>query len=256
MLLWVLLIMGILSVLFTFPGLALGVGAGDPNAPAPLTLQPFSEQECQKIADRVRFLRVPCSENLFTWQKRNPIMWTLGTASYLDAVKSEQFYDQKASRTNALLIEHFDWVYQRLLQMLRDHWAPRQVDYLKSLPGFHIFRCDSVLMCWPLASVHLDQQEQLLSWDGIPDETISFTVPIELPISGGGLWMWDDDVSHPIQLLGKKKTFLPYEPGRMVLHTGKQFHLIAPVAKTAPNTFRISLQGHAVRIKDHWWVYW
>ena len=255
MLFLVLILAVILLILVTFPGLALGVTAGDPGALTPLTLQPFSEQECQEIADRVRFLRVPCSER-FAWEKRNPIMWTLGTASYLDATNSEQIYDQKASRTNALLIDHFNWVYQRLLQTLRDHWAPRQVDYLKSLPGFHIFRCDSALMCWPLASVHQDQQEQLLSWDDVPDETMSFTVPIELPVSGGGLWMWDDDVSHPIQLLGKKKTFIPYEPGRMVLHNGKRFHQIAPAAKTEPNALRITLQGHAVRIGDRWWVYW
>lgn len=251
----VVVVLVIVLVLFTFPGLVLGITAGDPSTPAPLSLRPFSGLECRRIADRVRALQH--GKNVFAWEYRNPVMWTLGTASYLDAAGSEQAYDLKASRSNASLIMHFDWVYERLLGTLRNLWEPRKVDYLKSLPGFHIFRCDSELMRWPLASVHQDHQEQLLAWDGRAEETLSFTVPIEVPKSGAGLWMWEDQESaHPVQLAGKKKTFIPYEPGRMVLHHGKNFHLIAPMAEIESNAFRITLQGHAVRIKDHWWVYW
>ena len=245
-----------------FPGILLGIRAGH-GAPPPD--RPFTVSECAEIAERVHALQYGDEKGVFGWERRNPLMWTSGTASYLDSANgSEKHYNEKGAQTNAFLIEHFDFMYQRLLETLRKRWAPLPVDYCKSLPGFHIFRADSELMTWPLASVHVDQQEKSVTWENPVLETVSFTVAIEVPKAGSGLWIWETrekDIWHQLQLLGKERVYLRYEPGTMAIHDGKRFHMIAPIAYAEKGALRITLQGHAVRCRDpsdeeRWWVYW
>ena len=49
---------------------------------------------------------------------------------------------------------------------------------------------------------------------------------------------------------------LTYIPGRMVVHDGLTLHAIGRAAVSAPKGLRITLQGHAVRVRQGWMLYW
>jgi hypothetical protein len=94
--------------------------------------------------------------------------------------------------------------------------------------------------------------------------TLSFTLCLELPESGGGLYTFDSS-SNPIlttfiprsciHSFAKKEKIL-YKVGYMVTHNGQTYHMIAPSQKS--NKKRITLQGHGVydKNKDTWYLYW
>jgi hypothetical protein len=138
-----------------------------------------------------------------------------------------------------------------------------------ALPGFHIFDCNK-LFSMPVASVHKDLQWQRVKFAPHEDidtkHTMSFTLALELPPGGGGLYTFEGVpelgilsylVPHPLTNSLARKTKIEYKVGWMVTHNGHTFHMIAP-CKQADNAFRITLQGHGVyeRTQNTWWLYW
>ena len=56
---------------------------------------------------------------------------------------------------------------------------------------------------------------------------------------------------------GFTRTLHPYEPGKLVLHSGHSIHQIAPSHYAERSDARITLQCHAIRAADGVWkVYW
>jgi hypothetical protein len=51
-------------------------------------------------------------------------------------------------------------------------------------------------------------------------------------------------------------TYRPYEPGKMVTHSGHYLHQIAPLAEVHPGDERITLQAHSARTEHGWILYW
>jgi hypothetical protein len=203
------------------------------------------------------------------WQRRNAAMMTLGTASYLDGSNSEA-YVKMSEKSNPLMREHFGELLEDVRLYFQERCPGSTVKYKENaaLPGFHVFDCNK-LFSMPVASVHKDLQWMRLTFDKKAQinskYTMSFTLSLELPPGGGGLYTFDSPdlgmLSYlvPRSLLHSmaKKTRIDYKVGYMVVHNGMTFHMIAP-CKPSPDSYRLTLQGHGVyeKTQNTWWLYW
>ena len=208
------------------------------------------------------------------WIQRQPHIpfYTLAAASYIDAVGSgsKEAYCRKAEAYNPILQDRFGWLHNLVSEALAKHLeAPVQNDSRYALPGFHIFLSHEYFRRSSTASVHFDLQYQLLEW-GTAEEVdftkpLSFTLAISLPPNGAGLYLWDITRQEALGIsqaemdrliMDRKKTFVPYKPGSLVLHSGHSIHQIAPMFDQDPDTERVTLQGHAIFCRGEWRVYW
>ena len=225
-------------------------------------MEPFmTQQECYNIAAVVYALK----DN---WEQRNVAMYTLGTASYLDgATKTD--YIEKSMKSNPLIAQHFQPLLEKVLTYFRAKTTSRVVYRDNAaLPGFHVFDCNKIFSL-PVASVHRDLQWNRLTYDKHESidmaNMLSFTLAIELPPGGGGLYTFDMNVPPLLTLLIPRgimssmapKTKIEYKEGYMVTHNGLTDHMIAPCKQSAERK-RITLQGHGVYEKnaDTWYIYW
>jgi len=236
------------------------------------SIQALTEEKC------VELYSVVCRLKEFWIPRGQPptFFFTLGTASYLDITSSTRTnaaYYEKSQQYNQILMRHFGWLYECISTVLAHHLgATTSYKENCALPGFHIF-LPPAICTKPTASIHFDLQYQSLNWQDSdnPDFTrlISFTLPISLPKSGGGLNIWDVAYeeflkahqrglgvrAEEIQRL-KTKMFCPYTIGNLVLHSGLWLHQIAPVAGVLATDRRITLQGHGVWCGNQWKLYW
>jgi hypothetical protein len=225
-------------------------------------MEPFlTQQECNEIAAQIYEMKT-------SWETRNVAMSTLGTASYLDGGSASE-YVTKSLRKNPMMRKHFQPLLDKVLDYFRKKTSSA-VMYREnaSLPGFHIFDCNKIFSL-PVASVHRDLQWQRLTYHKNEDidtqNTLSFTLAIELPPGGGGLYTFHQNVSPLFTLLVPRgivssfapKTKIEYKEGYMVTHNGQTDHMIAP-CEMSLNKKRITLQGHGVyeKNKDTWYLYW
>lgn len=202
--------------------------------------------------------------------------FTLGVASYIDASEPSDInnrYYSRAHQYNSILKEHFDWLYTIVRAVLEEYLgSPTSYKEDFALPGFHIW-LSSAIITKPTASIHFDLQYLKLHWQASdkPDFTrqVSFTLPIRLPMRGGGLNVWDLSyeefinaynrglvTSIPEMQRFKTMTFYPYTPGTLVLHSGHLLHQIAPTAEVQDTDERITLQGHVLYCDGQWKFYW
>lgn len=206
------------------------------------------------------------------WQDRrsDAPFHTLGTASYLDASAGALAYVERARQTNVLLTERFAQLLESLRARLAELLAaPVRFAGGKALPGFHVFGASPTFE-QPFASIHADRQYRRLDWsaEGEVDEdhTLSITLPLRLPASGGGLRVWpldgrcieSMDAEQRRALLAKapKAEEQIYRVGEAVVHDGHLLHQIAPLRAALPGEWRITLQAHALRFDDSWHLYW
>jgi hypothetical protein len=121
----------------------------------------------------------------------------------------------------------------------------------------------------PVASVHKDMQWNRLRYKKTEEidskYTMSFTLAIELPKGGGGLytfegadlgvfnWIVPRSLIHGMAT----KTKIEYKVGWIVVHNGQTYHMIAP-CRQSEDSVRMTLQGHGVydKKKNTWWLYW
>jgi hypothetical protein len=222
----------------------------------------LSDSECEQIQARVQDLQNH-------WIRRDPVLpfYTLAGASYLDPF---WYYQKLLSIHNPILSEHFNWLHQRCCEALSNYLCePVSCHPSLALPGFHIFFSHESFAREDAASAHWDLQFFEIQWrsEDQPDfaNPISFTVPIHLPQSGGGLNLWEISQREFGSLSqqerervrkSKTKHFFPYSNGRMVVHSGLHLHQIAPFHMEDDKEMRITFQGHALRFKDGWHVYW
>ena len=210
------------------------------------------------------------------WEQRHHKLpfYTLGAASYLDSfeVFNARYY-RKVTRLNPVLERHFSWLYELVIQAMREATGkPCALADGQALPGFHIFLAHPQFL-EPVASKHIDLQHKTLNWPraqsvSLEQGTLSFTLALELPQSGGGLNTWS--VSHE-ELLAKhfwsttlgsthiesELSFIEYKPGHMVVHSGELLHQIAPPKELQPTDRRITLQGHGVLSHENTYLlYW
>ena len=206
----------------------------------------FTKKEAQEFAKKVK-------QDRHLWKTKNILMHTLGTASYLEGTSGFNYYKKEYTKTNKLLKKRYNKLFDILLNYFQKRVPESKVKYRFALPGFHIFECNK-LFSLPVASVHKDLQYKNLKFTSNEDidynNTLSFTLTLELPPTGGGLFTFEDN----------KKSKVNYKEGYIVCHNGMSTHMIAPSPSVNDdnNYFRITLQGHGLYDKNSntWWLYW
>jgi hypothetical protein len=152
---------------------------------------------------------------------------------------------------------------------------------IRSAPWFHIFigraiplgNCSSQRE--DCASCHFDLQHEYIPWaqwyaNVDLANTLSFTLPLNLPSRGGGLMYWPDlTVTSMREYIRTDRfgdivtaahrtlaTALRYTIGNLVLHDGHTLHQMAGVSGISVTDERITLQGHGVFAEGAWRLYW
>ncbi len=217
--------------------------------------------ECAEICARVIALRS-------FWTERSPGSFcTLGAAAYLDATDKHDAYLASARVTNPILQENFDDTLELVREFLEELLGdPVFYDPRYALPGFHVFITrgnprgdDDVTL-----RAHFDMQWMHAIPGQEPQATLSFTLSIEQPSGGACLAVWPARYKDAVRLGFAGRDFaaghlwqrVTYERGRIVLHDGSVLHAIGPAADPAPRGYRITLQGHGVRMPNGWMLYW
>tara|TARA_B100000965_G_scaffold200981_1_gene167789 strand:+ start:686 stop:1459 length:774 start_codon:yes stop_codon:yes gene_type:complete len=250
----------------------------------------FTEEDCNKIETTVNnldklWVNRSC-ERRFAFENSMKIskapFWTLGAVSYLDGVESHALYNRHRDALNPLLRKKFNWIYEIICERLQsDLKEPVVIDEVLAHPGFHIFAAKNGTTIEPeylklfeesLGSVHVDVQyeEHEKYWKKFKEvdltNTLSFTVPIQLPTHGGGLYTWDDKVDAYSFNYATNKLKLSelqcasvtnlYEVGEMIYFVGHLLHQMMPGKNIQPTDRRITVQGHGVKCDGVWRLYW
>jgi hypothetical protein len=221
----------------------------------------ISAPECEEIRDQVMALEG-------RWTERSEgSFFTLGAASYLDASRDRELYLNRAMITNPVLQKSFDWLHDRVRQFFEELLGETVFfDSEYALPGFHIFVLkggdrsrDDVA-----ARAHFDLQWMHALPGQVPTGTLSFTLPVDEPSGGASMAIWHARYQEAVHLGFSASEYasahpwqtLSYTPGRIVVHDGFVLHAIGRAAVAAPEGFRITLQGHGVRLPQGWMLYW
>lgn len=185
------------------------------------------------------------------WKKKNILMSILGTASYIEGTKGYSFYHKEYLKTNKILLKNYSKLYDIIIDYLKKRVGNKSnVKFRFALPGFHIFKCNS-LFSLPVASIHTDLQYLNVNFDEPVDidldKTGSFTLCLELPKTGGGLYVFENE-----------KVKVNYRPGYIVCHNGKTKHMIAPSPVSKEDALRITCQFHGLydKLSNTWFIYW
>ena len=208
-----------------------------------------------------------------SWTRRDPVhpFFTLGAASYLDARKGQfAHYQALAAAANPALHATFGWVHERLRQAVSQVvGSEARYDPRLALPGFHVHLRDPNLVI-PPASIHFDQQFELVDWNQIGRaegrEQLSLTLAITLPREGGGLMVWNinrmdieamtDEARREHMRVNRNASRHAYVPGHLAVHSGHQLHQMAPAHDPQPDDQRITMQAHALPVDGTWVIYW
>jgi hypothetical protein len=221
----------------------------------------FRLQDCKVVRDQVLNLRQ-------YWKTRSEVgsFFTLGAASYLDAVERRDVYLEEAHKFNSMLRSNFDWLYERIRKGFEGVLGqPVSYDSECALPGFHIFVHEGADQSndRPSSRAHFDMQWIHAMPGRRPEETLSFTLPIEEPMGGSSLEIWPihaDAIQPGLDIrkyaANRPSQTLRYERGRMVVHDGLLLHAIGCASIATPKGYRITFQGHGAKVSGSWKFYW
>jgi hypothetical protein len=168
--------------------------------------------------------------------------YTLGRNSYLDGRTPQ--YIEESRILNPILRKEFGDTYRIILDHLSEQFKePIVLNEDLAHPSFHIFLSSPILLhhagLW-----HEDYPHLTLGLGNIDPYT--FTVAIKLPSGGGGL----DYIEE-----GNKK-YLPYAENEIIGHDGTVLHRIASLKTYVKGEYRITLQGHLIRLNGILNMFW
>ena len=168
--------------------------------------------------------------------------YTLGRCSYLDG--KTPVYHEEIKTLNPILLKNFGNTYQIIIDYLSNQFKePIELNNSLAHPSFHIFISDPFLLThaglW-----HQDIPHTTLGLD--PIDPHSFTVAIKLPTGGAGI----DYVENELQ------KYMPYVEKGIINQDGKVLHRISSLKEYVPNEYRITMQGHLIRINGVLTMFW
>lgn len=199
--------------------------------------------------------------------------WTLGNATYLDGTYKEI---KNLKRNNQRIIKKFAGLYEQVRQKLSEALkAEVVINDQFTIPGFHIYSAD---YNWPLGiegagQIHLDRPHRRTDYDFKYSDVLSFTLPFQLPIQGGGLTYWLQVPGEIIEVLEERgkwyhelddaaqawlagnRQVLPYTIGKMAIHDCDTVHQVTNDTAMQEGDFRITMQGHGVFHDNRWLLY-
>tara|TARA_R110000868_G_scaffold205689_1_gene454248 strand:+ start:576 stop:1190 length:615 start_codon:yes stop_codon:yes gene_type:complete len=193
--------------------------------------------DTDKIAEKVFELRD-------YWISRSDqfTFYTLGRNAYKDG--KTPAYKEDIKKLNPILRREFDVVYRIIIDHL-SHQFNEQIYLNDDLahPSFHIFGSSPFLLTHS-GSWHQDKPHESFGLE--PTDPYSFTVAIKLPTGGAGMDFFEDGIQK----------YLPYQEGEIIGHNGLILHRIASLKDYVPNEYRITLQGHLIRINGALNMFW
>ena len=168
--------------------------------------------------------------------------YTLGRNAYLDG-KTSAYYDEPKT-LNPILLCKFGSLYQKVIRHLSEQFnEPIAVSDKLALPSFHIFE-SSIFLLTHAGVWHYDYPHITLGLGDIDPYT--FTVAIKLPTGGAGLDYIDNE----------EYKYLEYKEGEIIGHDGKTLHRISSLKSCVPREYRITFQGHLIRINGILNMFW
>lgn len=258
------------------------------------------------------------NRSLWTPRPTDPfILYTFGACSYMDigtwcddgiedpspyeshrdeykdwvnhGVLNYERYNNLKNIMNPFLRKNLHRIYDKIFKLLENH-LDKKIEILDDLayPGFHILtyndNCELITN-----SLHIDDQYyyhmNLLSrkFKNIDKKKfLSFTVSIQMPKNGSGLYVWPIDGWEKLSLKeaankymdlqikknnlldfnreNYEKEFKPdvirYVEGKMIFYVGNLLHEMMPfIGPSYPDDYRITLQGHGILCDNRWVVY-
>jgi hypothetical protein len=168
--------------------------------------------------------------------------YTLGRNAYLDGKTPE--YKQESKVLNPILGQEFGDTYDIIIDHLSDQFKePVELNNNLAYPSFHIFMSSPFLLThaglW-----HQDYPHLTLDLGDV--DPYAFTIAIKLPTGGGGLDFIDNNAQK----------YLPYQEGNIIGHSGEIVHRMASLKKYIPDEYRITMQGHLIRINGVLTMFW
>lgn len=246
-------------------------------------IEMLTEQECDDVRSVVEDWKD-------IWIQRHPVapFYTLGASNYFDIAYNPKLpYYRMAKLYNPILLERLGWLYERLADTLAKKLeAPVGYRETLALPGFHIFLShkafeqpkDLTHQEWFRRRyvpevvgnpIHCDTPHFVVDWgttEGIDfSNPLSFTLALALPKSGAGIYVWDLQLDETIDLSqtellnlvnSREKRIHSYKVGSLALHSGLNYHQVAPLRNMQPDEVRITLQGHSLFCQGSWQLYW
>ncbi|KXF81853.1 hypothetical protein [Enterovibrio coralii] len=229
----------------------------------------LSPPDCARLVDKLFSLRS-------AWTSRSEHnnetggFYTLGTASYIDANHScdvQTTYYDSAMVTNQILRDNFSDILELLKYVFSQYLSsPVLFDDDLALPGFHIFHGSSITLEPTNLMGHFDLQFLPLRWKGVWNQAyppLSFTLVLQLPEKGGDFEWWNKTYAdlrhhsitdwiaeHPDPIREVLKV------GSMVIQNGLVLHRIGRSHSNSESDYRITLQGHLIRVGDYYYMYW
>jgi hypothetical protein len=168
--------------------------------------------------------------------------YTLGRNAYLDG--KTPAYHEEIKTFNLVLLKDFGDTYRIIIDYLSDQFKePIELNSSLAHPSFHIFISDPFLLThaglW-----HQDIPHTTLGLD--PIDPYSFTVAIKLPTGGAGIDYVEDGLQK----------YMPYVEKGILGHDGKVLHRISSLKTYIPDEYRITMQGHLIRINGVLTMFW
>ena len=176
-------------------------------------------------------------------QRLEAPFYTLGRCAYLDGKTPE--YKQEIQELNPILLDQFQDLYGKTIAYMST-LVEEDIELDESLahPSFHIVKTDPYFLeqggKW-----HFDIPHETLGL-GVQDP-LTFTTAILLPTGGAGIDYVSPDGTQ---------AYLEYKEKGIIVHDGSVLHRIAPIRTYVPNEYRITMQGHIIRIDGKLKLFW
>lgn len=155
-------------------------------------------------------------------------------------------YTDCVSAYREIMNREFGVYYTRLTECLESTLSVTLVDNDRlHYPGFHI----STLQGMQTANFHKDgftylhnliDKSRLDFKHKLKTEILSIIVPIELPLSGGGLLVKTNETIE----------YFDYRIGSLLAWKGNLLHSVKPFIPSDPDDLRITMQAHLVMLND------
>lgn len=240
----------------------------------------LSQSDCHRIVDSIS------SSSASSFIQRRPGLQTLGAASYLDIrnESSAKYYNTCAGSLNSYLgiakkcnpslLSMFSGLYKYIEQFFSARFNLEcRIHGTAAVPGFHVYENHADFGRQNTHIPHFDGQYQgilplfpsYMRPSNVIGKTLSFTLPVSLPSSQGGMRVWDyhyREIAEGGKNQAKKKLALikpqhiQYKVGSMVFHSGHLLHQIHAWSASQGEEKRITLQGHGILLEQTLYLYW
>jgi hypothetical protein len=192
------------------------------------------------------------------WTTPASVMWTIGAPLYRNRDRLE-YYVSCARDQNRRLYVHFRQVHERIAQFFEERYGDPVVFAEElAVPGFHVFE-------YPGSGVfdgggwHFDQLygqvPYLAAHAADVSAAVNFTLPVLVPSGGTGMELCDDEPGA-VDVGAGAHLSTPYLPGVMVFTEREYWHRIGPSTCREDRDRRVTLQGHGVRFRGRWILFW